>query len=52
MAAQVPASAAASIVAWEAFAIAQAANDRIEPLRLDLIASEPTSETALPLVLP
>jgi hypothetical protein len=51
-AAQVPVSAAASIEAWEAFTIAQAPDDRSEPMRLDLIASVPTSETASPVVLP
>jgi hypothetical protein len=51
-AAQVPVSAAASIEAWEAFAIAQSPDDRSEPMRLDLIASVPTSETASPVVLP
>jgi len=48
---QVPASAAASTASWEAFAIAQARNDRIQPLRLDLIAFVPTSETEEPIVL-
>ena len=51
-AAQLPASAAATIASWEAFAIAQAPNDRIEPLRLDMVTSVPTSETASPSVLP
>jgi len=48
---QVPASAAASTASWEAFAIAQAPNDRIQPLRLDRIASVPTSEIEEPIAL-
>jgi hypothetical protein len=49
---QVPASAAVSSSAWEAFAIAQAPSETTEPLKLDRIASVPTSETEAPIVLP
>ena len=48
---QVPASAAATTASWEAFAIAQVPNDRIQPLRLDRITSVPTSETEEPIAL-
>ena len=47
----VPASAAATTASWEAFAIAQVPDDRIQPLRLDRIASVPTSETEAPIAL-
>ena len=48
---QVPASAAATTPSSEAYAIAQAPNDRIQPLRLDHITSVPTSETEEPIAL-
>jgi len=46
---QVPASAAASDTALEAFAIAQAPSETAEPLKLDLVSTLPSSETEEPI---
>ena len=46
---QVPASAAASDTALEAFAIAQAPSETGEPLKLDLVPALPASETEEPI---
>jgi len=46
---QVPASAAASDTALEAFAIAQAPSETAEPLKLDLVSTLPASETDEPI---
>ncbi len=48
---EVPASAAASDAALEAFAFGLAASDTAEPLMLDNIATLPTSESEEPIAL-
>lgn len=49
---ELPLSATANVDSWEAYAVSLAPSETAQPLKLDLVTSVPTSETASPVALP